>query len=381
MDLLFLAALVSLPVSLGIAAELVLGGSSLRFLRDMPLAESFPRVSVLIAARNEERNVEQALRSVLSQDYPDYEVIVVDDRSTDRTGEILDEISRAHPVLRVVHLKELPSGWLGKNHALHDAALHASGEYLLFTDADVVMDPTTLSRAVRRMEEKGLDHLTLGPDVIMPGFLLNMFAGFFTILFSLYARPWRANKRRSRCFVGIGAFNMLKASVYRSIGTHRAIAMRPDDDMKLGKLVKKSGYKQEFLHGHRMIAVEWYSSVSEMIHGLEKNSFAGVEYNVFVIAGAIVMQITLFIWPFVAFFTMSGGIWLLNALIVAIWIALYRVCSEYSEKGQWYGPLIPLASCLFMVVILNSTYKTLSNDGINWRGTHYPLSELKANRV
>jgi len=238
-------AIATLLFWIALCIELTLGNRSIKFLRDLPSPAEPPsqRVSIIIAARNEERNVEEALRSILRQDDANLEVIAVDDRSTDRTGAILDRLAGADPRLRIVHLKELPPGWLGKNYALDRGAEQASGDLLLFTDADVVMQPSTVSRAVGYSLEHQIDHLAIAPDIKMPGVLLKLFAGAFAIFFSLYARPWKASDPRSKRYVGIGAFNLVRKDVYRAVGGHQAIAMRPDDDLKLGKLVKRNGYR------------------------------------------------------------------------------------------------------------------------------------------
>src|SRR3569832_996684 len=163
---LFLLALATLIAPLAPAIQVHIGNKSIRSLRALPpLTGPLPRVSIVIPARNEERNLEEALRSILALDYDNLEIDVVDDRSTDRTGEILDRMAAAEPRLRIVHVRELPPGWLGKNHALWLGAEKATGEYLLFTDADIVMDPSTLRRAVGLMLSDGLDHLPASPEI------------------------------------------------------------------------------------------------------------------------------------------------------------------------------------------------------------------------
>ncbi|PYQ54946.1 MAG: hypothetical protein DMF53_28775 [Acidobacteria bacterium] len=164
-SLLFLLALATLIAHVATAIQVLLGNRSIRALRDLPpLAGPLPRVSIIIPARNEERNLEEALRSILALDYDNLEIDVVDDRSTDRTGEILDRMATADPRLRIVHVRELPPGWLGKNHALWLGAEKATGEFLLFTDADVVMAPSILRRAVGALVADRLDHLTAAPE-------------------------------------------------------------------------------------------------------------------------------------------------------------------------------------------------------------------------
>jgi glycosyltransferase involved in cell wall biosynthesis len=283
--------------------------------------------------------------------------------------------------LRPLHITELPAGWLGKNHAQNFAARQATGEFLLFTDADIVMNPTTIRRAVSYARRERRDHLAVAPEARMPGVLLNAFIGVFGFFFSLFTRPWKAADPRSDRFIGIGAFNLMSAAAYRRIGGHEAIRMRPDDDIKLGKLIKQHGYRQELLHGVGMISVEWYASVRELIDGTEKNFFSGLEYNLAVAIGAALLQLVFFVWPFVAVLVTTGATRWLNTAAVLIVFASYARGAHVVGARRRYAVLFPLSVLLFIYLMWNSTRKTLMNDGINWRGTHYSLAELKANKV
>lgn len=364
-------------------AELLRGRAGMRLLRDVqPLPDAdLPLVSVVVGARDEERNIREAMNSMLAQDLPRFELVVVDDRSTDRTGEILEAISAADPRLRVAHVAELPKGWLGKNHALEVGAATASGELILFTDADIVMAPDTVRRAASYFVRERLDHLTLAPRLDMPGFLLKGFGVLFGICFLLFSRPWKARDPRSSSHVGIGAFNMVRASSYRRVGTHRAIAMRPDDDMKLGKIFKKNGFRQDILVGVDHVSVEWYRTIPEAIRGLRKNGFAGLDYRISMVILATVMQLVCFIFPFVALFITTGPTRLLFALAVALMLGIYGGAAREQRAAVWGGIAIPLLSLLFIAVVWNATIYALVHRGIEWRGTHYPLDELRANRV
>ena len=382
-SLLLYLALATLLIWVAIATELTFGNRSIKFLRDLPPPATPPsqKVTVIIPARNEERNVEEALKSVLGQDYGDLEVIVVNDRSMDGTGAILDRLASASPTFRVVHVKELPPGWLGKTYALNRGVQEASGDLLLFTDADVVMRPSALSRAVGYMFEHQLDHLAIAPDVRVPGLLLQVCVGAFGILFSLYARPWKAKDPKSKWCIGIGAFNLVRTDVYRAVGTHQRIAMRPDDDIKLGKLIKKHGYRQEFLFGTQMLRVEWYASVGELVDGLTKNAFAGVDYRVSAIVGASIAQLLLNVWPFLGVFLTHGATWVINVVVVLVILALCRDTARFLTVVPWHGIGFPIATLLFIHIMWRSMLTALLRGGIEWRGTCYPLAELKANKV
>ena len=380
--ILFLLALATLVAHVATAIQVLLGIRSIRALRDLPPLEgALPRVSILIPARNEERNLEEALRSVLALDYDNLEIEVIDDRSTDRTGEILDRMAAADPRLRVVHVRELPPGWLGKNHALWMGAEKATGEFLLFTDADVVMEPSTLRRAVGAMVADGLDHLTASPTIDRPTVLFEMFIGTFALFFALFVKPWKVKDPKSSAHIGIGAFNLVRASAYRAAGGHRAIAMRPDDDLKLGKLLKKNGFRPEFIFAQGLMRVEWYSSVRELIQGLMKNAFSGVDYRVWVVALSTVFQLLFLVWPFLAVFLTSGPTRWLNLGSALVLVGLCWINAPLAGVRRWHGIGFPLATLLFLYILWRATILTLWNGGIVWRGTRYPLAELKANKV
>ena len=384
--LLLLLALATFLLHVATAVQILRGNRSIRFLRDLPpLAGPLPRVSILIPARNEERNLEEALRSVLALDYDNLEIDVVDDRSTDRTGEILDRLAAAEPRLRVVHVRELPPGWLGKNHALWLGAETATGDFLLFTDADVVFEPSALRRAVGAMLEDKLDHLTASPEIARPSVLFELFIGAFSLFFALFTKPWKVTDPRSPHHVGIGAFNLVRAAAYRAAGGHRAIAMRPDDDLKLGKLLKSRGFRSEFVFGQGALRVEWYASVRELIQGLMKNAFSGVDYRVRTVVVVTVLQLALFVWPFLAIFLtsalVSGPTRWLNLGSVATLVALCWINAPLAGVRRWHGVGFPLATLLFLYILWRATLLTLWRGGIDWRGTHYPLAELRANKV
>ncbi len=380
---LFWLAVVTLLGVVSTCLEFAWGHRKVKTLRELPLLDEkgAPKVSVIAAGRNEERNVEEAARSLLSLDYPNYEVILVNDRSTDRTGEILDRLAAENPRLRVVHIKHLPTGWLGKNHALQHGADAATGEFLLFTDADIVMEPTSLRRAVRFMQEANVDHLAAGPNVTVRGAWLNVFCVGFAVFFAMFVKPWKVSNPRSQAHIGVGAFNLIRAEVYRNIGGHRAIAMRVDDDLKLGKLVKKNEFRQDCVAGRGMIFVEWYASVGDAVRGLTKNMFAGMEFSVPMVVGSTLAMLAFLVFPFVGAFITSGWTQLLFTVVaLALW-GLACSSAHYNGIRWFYGLGFPLAAVMFLFILWRSTLVTLKNNGVNWRGTHYPLKELRANKV
>jgi glycosyltransferase involved in cell wall biosynthesis len=343
-------------------------------------AADAPTVSVVITACNEQDRLEEALRSVLAQAYPRLEVIAINDRSSDRTGAILDRLAQAYPILKPEHITELPPGWLGKNHALNVGANQARGEWILFADADVVMNQTVVARALRYATEHQLDHLAVAPLARVGGFFSNVFLGGFALMFSMHSRPWRVRDPRAKEYIGIGAFNLVRASAYRSVGGHSAIALRPDDDLKLGKLIKQSGFRSDFALGTELLRVDWYHSFAALRRGLMKNFFAVFDYDPKLATLACVIQILVFVWPPVGAIVLSGTPAYLNAAAVVLSWAAFAVNSRIVQMRPWWGITLPLAGVLTAYLIARAMVVTLRSGGIEWRGTRYSLDELRANR-
>lgn len=363
--------------------ELARGNRSLGALRDVPPdpTAGCPRVSIIVAARNEQRNIREALQSLIGLSYPDYELIVVDDRSEDATGRILDDMADSHCRLRVIHVDTLPRGWLGKNHALWVGSLQATGELLLFTDADIVMEPTVLTRAVNFLDHNRLDHLAATPSMRMPTTFLSMFGAAFIVFFSLFSRPWKAKDPDSRCHIGIGAFNLVWKEAYRQVGGHETIRLRPDDDIKLGKIIKRAALRQDVAYAPEFLAVEWYSSLGDVVRGLEKNAFSGADYNIpLVLAGALLHTLCS-VWPFAALFLTSGavqGFYLATAVLILLAVA---DSARFHHSPACCALGYPLSAALFVYILLRTMLLNLWQGGIQWRGTFYPLKELKSNKV
>jgi hypothetical protein len=379
----FILSLVVLAVWLVLGMLLLRGSRSIVFLRQIApqLPPQAPRLSIIAAARDEERHLRQAVSALLALDYPDLEVILVDDRSSDGTGAILDQLAITDGRLQVVHIEELPAGWLGKNHALWIGSQHASGEFLLFTDADVVMAPTLPARAVTYLRQQRLDHLTVTPEVPMPGLILPVFAATFALFFALYTRAWRAREPKSSAHIGIGAFNLLRASVYRQIGGHQSIRLRPDDDLKLGKIIKQGGFRQDIAYGAGLLTVEWYASLGELVRGLEKNTFAGAGYSVPLTLAGAAWHLLGGVGPYLVLLLGSGPTRTVALVTVLAITFFFAVNAAPHGTPRRYALGFPLTAALFAYILLRSMLLTLLQGGIRWRGTFYALEMLKKNRV
>ena len=325
----------------------------------------YPSLSVIIPACNEEESIRQSISQLLDQDYPDFEVIVVNDRSTDRTGVVVEELKIKYPQLQVITITELPPKWLGKNHAIYQGVKQATGEWLLFTDADIMFSPGSLKKTVSYSLKNKLDHLTIGPDLTYKGFFYGGFISFISLSITL---AFIINK-----FAGLGAFNLVKKSVYNEIGGYEAIAMQPVDDSNFGRLVVKKGYKQSFGFSQGLISVKMYNNLCAMLKGLEKNQFSALNYSVFAALALCLILLFIHVYPFVGLFFGPPWARALCGFSIIILVAIYN----FSKKSLWHVLIHPISALLYLWSLLNSMVKVLSRGGIEWRGTVYSLEELR----
>ena len=373
-----LLSLLSLLATLFGCIEVTIGGLRLRALRDMaalPDAE-LPRLSIVLSALDEAETIVPALQSMLALDYPALEIIVINDRSTDATPQLLERLAAQDARLKVLHVHALPAGWLGKNHALHLGAARAAGDYLLFTDADVVFHPQALRRAVSHCRRERLDHLTVFPDVVAPGGLLAMLMLNFGINFMLRFKPWKI-RESSGHFLGMGAFNLVRAEAYRAAGGHAALRMQVLDDLMLGKLMKRCGHAQDVLIGRGMLSIAWYRNAGQMFRGLEKNFFAGFDYRLSLLVAATLL-LGVRIWPWIGLLATDGVAWWMNAAGVAVlaaWFAGAAITAGLTLRCLLYLPVVDVIS---LAMLWRACLLTLRRGGIVWRGTFYPLAELRA---
>jgi glycosyltransferase involved in cell wall biosynthesis len=343
-----------------------------------PLADSAcPTISVIFAARDEAAKLPRSLPTMLNQDYPDYEVIAVDDRSEDSTGPILDGQARSNSRLRVVHLRELPPGWLGKPYALAAGYRQARGRWLVFTDADVEFAPGLLRRAVGLAEAARLDHLTVLATVAMPRFWEKVAITYVGLVFVLGIRPWLVADPRAGSYMGVGAFQLVRREAYEAIGTHDRLALEVVDDMKLAKLVKLAGFRSAVATSDNYVRVRWQEGLGNIIRGLTKNMFAGLNYSVSKTLSSVAGILALSLLPFCALVFASGTARLLAAVSVATALTVQGSLLWGIELSPLYALTQPLGALIFCYILLRSMVVTLWRGGVVWRGTFYPLAELR----
>lgn len=340
-----------------------------------------PRLSIVIAARNEAHTIEPALRSVLAQDYPDLEVIAVNDRSDDDTGKILARLANELSRLKVITVEELPANWLGKNHALQKGLQAATGEYVLFTDADVHFRPDALRRALAYMQSRSFDHLSSVPELVNAKPSMHLMMPAFSVFFLMMTQPWKVEDPQSKSHMGVGAFNLCKRDALKSIGGLEAIRLRPDDDLMLGKLMKIRGKRSGYIISDGEIAVQWYTTATETIHGLEKNSFAQFGYSPWRTTLSLLATLYLVLAPLIGMFTLPGTTGFIAGFGSAAMLATAVMLSKQVSLPPLYGLAFPLGACLVVYATFRSMFLTLKRGGIVWRDTFYSLDALRSNKL
>ena len=347
-------------------------------------AHGDPSVSVIVPARNEEADIEQTLRQLLLLDYENYEVIAVNDRSTDRTGEIMDQIAakpEAKNRIKVIHVTELPPGWLGKTHAMWEAGKLAKGEWLLFTDADVLFKPESVRRALAYAEAEPADHVVLFPRMIMKRPGERMMIAFFQSLFAFGHRPWKVADPKTDDHIGVGAFNLVRRSAYDAVGTYARLRMEVLDDMKLGKVVKKAGFAQRNVFGGDLISLRWAQGAMGVVNNLTKNFFAVLSFQWPRALASCVALAFLNLMPFFGVFLAHGWGRVPYAVALFSMFSIYAGMSSKSDIPPYYFVLHPVSTTLFLYTVLRSMALTLGRGGVVWRGTFYRLEELKRGLV
>lgn len=374
--------------SAGLCTLLLLGAYSTRLAQRlgtqpsaMPEGAEWPSVSIIVPACDEAATIEAAAQTLLATDYPALELILINDRSTDTTGALIDRLAEQDPRVLAVHISELPTGWLGKVHAMHVGTARASGELLLYTDADVHFEPTALRRAVAWMEREQLGHLALIPRLDGRGLAYNATISCFAVLFLAAIKAWRIGKPGSRSYGGVGAFSMVRRSDFETTQGWEWLKMEVGDDVGLGMMmVREAGAASVLGIAADSLRVDWYPSVSALVGGLEKNAFGAMcGYSAWRTFGVFVAMACLTGGPFLAAASPVPWLW---SVSVATAVALVLLAAALRSVGQPFfaSLLCPIGLPILAITMARSCITTLRQGGIRWRGQFYPLAELKAGR-
>ena len=358
----------------------------LRWVRRLPPESEPPagdggarraRCSVVMAARNEEARIEKSLRHLFAQRDVELEIIVVDDRSTDGTREILRRLAKEDSRLQVKPVDALPEGWLGKCHACHIGAGATTGEWILFTDADCWLKPDTIVRALRAADREGVDHVTLTSGLEGSG---SLKASHLLFLISLANWFSGVNRDRPKSFLGIGAFNLVRAEAYGQCGGYEALRLTVVDDVKLGLLLRRAGKRTRAFVGADDAECHWGRTAWSMVKLMEKNYFAAVDYRLEVAFGGTLFVLILFTIMILGLFSGTGPGLVALCSPLGLILPGYVLCRRIGWSG---GPAlyVPFMLPLFLFTLLNSTFRTLWQGGVRWRDTFYPLKVLRAGNI
>lgn len=381
--------LLALPIGLSAlywVGSLALAVRTRRAIRELAACHPrepavYPRLSMVIPACNEAATLQAAVESRLADDYPDLEVALVDDRSTDGTGEIADRIAARDPRVKALHVTALPEGWIGKLNAQAVGQRASSGEWLLFTDADVHVAPGTLRRAVAWAEERGLDHLALMPGLVSTSFWLSVVLSCTVRAILFGARVWAVEDPESTAFMGVGAFNLVRRSAWEKTEGFEWLRLEPVDDMGLGLLMKRSGFRSGLGSGRGLVWVEWYPSIRALAVGGERATFSSCGYSLgrtlAIAAASAIAEL-----GFLAALLPAAGPplhwWGGGTFLVALGTSLY--VNSWTGLPLPAALLFPVGAAIQTAALVRAGILGALRGGIVWRGTLYPTPALKAGR-
>jgi glycosyltransferase involved in cell wall biosynthesis len=343
-----------------------------RLTADMRPAKE-PLVSVIIPARDEAHIIERTVRAFLAQTYANLEVIVVNDRSTDGTGDIVRAIRDDR--LTVIDGVEPPAGWMGKPWALHQGSRAARGELLLFVDADLIYAPPALAAAVAYLQAQSVALLSLFPYIEMRGFGEYASMPMMTMVFFTFIPTWISNRTRfARLAVGGGTGNLVVRDVYESSGGHEALSDAVVDDIALARLIRRSGWKTETIRADDLVSLRMYHGVREVVDGFTKNTFSALGRNYIagflVVAGCVIFHMA----PYVLALT-GDRISIATIVIISLTrVILFRALRYRLDAAIF---LHPVMAAIWTWIFIRSIWLTGIRRKLLWRGRTYDARQTR----
>ena len=344
-----------------------------------------PLISVCVPARNEERNIRACVEAILNQDYPNFEIIVLDDRSTDSTPQILAHIASRDSRLRPISGSNLPAGWAGKPHALYQASAFARGEWLCFIDADTFLTPDALSSCHAKALETKADMFTIMTFQILGSFWEKTIMPLVMTALSVGFSPHKVNDPKRKDAIANGQFILIKRSIYDVIGGHESVKNSVVEDKTISERVKWNGHRLVVADGTKVAKTRMYTSLSEMWEGWTKNIYLGLRdrtgllwLGAFGAFLAFIASTILPAWPLLGIiWYANSGRWMAAAIVIEsllLWAYLIymraRIASRM-EISPWYTLTTPLGAGVFGAMMLTSAWRVVTRKGVTWKGRTY----------
>ena len=350
-------------------------------LPDLSSSEG-PDVSVIVPACNEEGSIEATLRSLLASTCVRLQIIAVDDRSTDRTGERMDAVAAEYAggphTLEVIHNRDLPAGWMGKTHALALAAGRATAEWMLLTDGDVVFDSRAIALSLGYADSERADHVAVGLTLELKGIAEAAVFAAFQAISAWNVHLWKVGDKKAWDFFGAGGFNFVRRDAYERVGGFESLRMEVVEDLRLAWKIKRAGFRQRFVTGPGLVRIHWIQSALGIVDLLEKNGFAGMRYRTGLALLAFLGLAVQILVPLAAI-AMGGWATVAGLFVYVSIFLMYAANRRITMVSPWVAVFFAPATGILLFALMRSMILTISRGGVVWRGTLYPLGELRRN--
>jgi len=349
---------------------------------DPPAPVAWPPLSVVVPARDEADTIEAAARSLLAEDYPNLEIVFVDDRSADATGAVIDRLASEDGRVRAIHVAELPAGWLGKVNALRQGLDASDGQWALFTDADVHVARGTLRTAVAHALDGGLDHLAAFPSVHQASLVVDAAVSAFVRQLVASMRPWAVRDARSRAFMGIGAFNLVRRAALDETEGFEWLRMEVGDDVGLGLVMKRAGKRSEVASAFGLVGLQWQTSLGRMARNAEKGYGPVCRFSIVrslvLAAVTLALELAPFVAPLALLWPELRPVGYAGLAATAAYLATVVLLRRWAGTGVLSMLLGPLTAPLASALMVRTAILGKRRRGAVWRGTLYSEADLRA---
>ncbi len=343
----------------------------------------FPSISVIITAKDEENEIEDAINSRLESDYPNIEFIIVNDRSIDKTLQIINGIAKKDKRVKVVNIKDLRDGWLGKINALNEGKKIANGDWLLFSDGDAFIKPGTLKKVIRLCLKNNIDFVAVLPEFYSSNFVVDVPVSIFFRSLMTMGRAYKAEDKKSRVSVGSGSFNFVRREAFEKAGEFEKLKMEVIDDVAMGQILKSSGAKTSMLIGKKFVGVKWYSNLKSLFDGMGRAMMAGLgNFNFFQLFLLSTIAFIIDTTPFIILIPFGiPYLQLIGIVSIVFIISATIITDNLMNRSFYYSFFLPIGYLLIYLIALYGGLRIFINRGLIWRNTFYSINDLKKGRV